>query len=236
MIVRILEKGLNDMVREVVKEFPLISVNVGQIRRSEYRGREAASGIFKHPVETAVIRPSGVSGDEVADLVNHGGPDKAVCVYCASHYPYWEQVLGRKLAYGAFGENFSVDGLTESDVHIGDVFRVGSAVVQISQPRIPCWKLGMKLGADSMPEQVSGTGKTGFYLRVLEEGAVQPGDVLQRVDTHPDRVSVGEANRIMHRDKKDREGIRKLLNLRGVLADVWIEMLERRLAKLDSEG
>ncbi|WP_276351352.1 MOSC domain-containing protein [Cohnella caldifontis] len=222
---------------EIVKEFSLVSVNAGRVRNSDYRGREAVSGIFKNPVADAVVvRPSGVSGDEVADLVNHGGPDKAVCVYSLVHYPHWERVLGRPLGYGAFGENFSVDGLMEEEVHIGDVFRVGTAAVQISQPRIPCWKLAMKWGLDTLPELAAKSGKTGFYLRVLEEGTVRTGDRLKLIRAHEDRISIDEANRVMHRDKQDVEGIRRLLELREVLAGSWIGMLERRLAKLETEG
>jgi MOSC domain-containing protein YiiM len=195
------------------------------------------SGIYKHSVDQPIaLHAEGVHGDEVADLVHHGGPDKAVCVYSLAHYPHWEQVLGRKMAYGAFGENFTVGGLLEEDVCIGDTFRAGSALVQISQPRIPCWKLAMKWGLESLPRLAATSGKTGFYFRVLEPGTAQAGDRLIRVKRHPAGVTVAEANRVMHRDKQDLAGIRSLLDLRDVLAASWIEMLTKRLAKLNSAG
>lgn len=213
--------------------YSLVSVNAGRVRISDFKGKQAVSGIFKSPVRHPVeIGPAGVSGDEVADQVNHAGPDKAVCAYSLVHYPFWEQVLGRSIGYGAFGENFTVDALLETDVAIGDVFRVGTAEVQISQPRIPCWKLAMKWESDRLPEMAAKSGKTGFYLRVLKPGTVRAGDRLTRISRHPAGITVDEANRVMHRDKDDREGIRTLLALDGVLAASWIGMLEKRLAKL----
>ncbi len=220
-----------------VLQMPLVSVNVGQKRVSAFKGKEAVSGIFKTSVRDGVeIGPQGVAGDEVADLVNHGGPDKAVCVYSRVHYPHWESVLGQNMGYGAFGENFTVDRIREEDVCIGDEFEAGQVRVQISQPRVPCWKLAMKWGLDRLPELAAKSGKTGFYFRVLEPGIVRAGDVLKRVSRHEAGITVAEANRVMHRDKDDAAGIRALLDLRGVLADSWVAPLEKRLAKLQKAG
>ncbi|WP_246578461.1 MOSC domain-containing protein [Cohnella xylanilytica] len=214
---------------------PLLSVNTGAARLGTYKGREAKSGIGKEPADRPLLLgPTGLEGDEQADLVNHGGPDKAVCVYSYLHYSHWEAVLGRKLPMGAFGENFTLDGISEDMVHVGDVFRVGGATVQISQPRVPCWKLAMRWGLDELPALVTQTGATGFYFRVLEPGEVAAGEI-ELVRRHPAGLSVKEANRIMHRDKKDTEGIRRLLAVEA-LADSWRDTLTKRLAKSEAEG
>jgi MOSC domain-containing protein YiiM len=212
--------------------FPLLSVNVGRAEDGTYKGKETKSGIGKSKIEhSAMVNEHGVSGDEQADLVNHGGPDKAICVYSFDHYPHWEKVLNRSLTYGAFGENFTVSRMKDDEVHIGDVFQVGSAVLQISQPRQPCWKLAMKWGLDELPLLVTEQGATGFYFRVLQAGEVQAGDELQLAHRHPERISVAEANRVMHKDKKDLEGIRRVLELDALSAS-WVTTFTNRLDKL----
>ncbi|MBB6730311.1 MOSC domain-containing protein [Cohnella sp. CBP 2801] len=214
---------------------PLISINTGVAETREYNGREARSGIFKRPVASSVkLGFTGLEGDEQADLVNHGGPDKAVCVYSFRHYKHWEEVLGRPLPAGAFGENFTIGDWVESDVHIGDMFEVGTARVQVSQPRIPCWKLAMKWGLSELPALVTETGATGFYFRVLEPGEVTTGEI-KLLERHPEEMTVQEANRIMHKDKTDEAGIRRLLGV-DALAGSWRGTLERRLAKLGQGG
>lgn len=218
-----------------VPSWPILSVNVGRKKTESFKGKEAVSGIYKQPAEGAAhVSPAGVSGDEVADLVHHGGPDKAVNVYSHVHYPHWEDVLGREMAFGAFGENLTVGGLREEDVCVGDVFRAGTALLQISQPRVPCWKLAMKWGLDELPALVTQSGATGFYFRVLEEGGIRAGDVMTLERRHPSRVSVAEANRVMHRDRNDQEGIGALLALEDVLAMSWITPLASRLARLQT--
>jgi MOSC domain-containing protein YiiM len=136
-----LSKGGLELAEKVSPSvFPVISVNIGSVQSGVYKGKEATSGIGKSKVDRAVfLTELGLTGDEQADLVHHGGPDKAICVYSFDHYPHWENVLNRSLSFGAFGENFTVQHLNEGDVHIGDIFQIGTAVVQISQPRVPCW-------------------------------------------------------------------------------------------------
>lgn len=219
---------------ETVKtaEYPVISVNVGVVQPGIYKGKEQESGIIKTAIEgTARLEKYGLTGDEQADLVNHGGPDKAVCVYSFNHYPHWEQVLGRSLPYGSFGENFTVRDLMEDKVCIGDTFGIGSAVVQVSQPRQPCWKLAMRWGLDALPLLVTESGATGFYFRTVTEGEVRTGDALRLLERHPDRFTVAEANRIMHRDKDDEDGIRSLLAVDALSAS-WIRTLTARLLKI----
>ena len=210
----------------------LLSVNTGAVQTTSYKGKEARSGIIKQPAAHPLkLGWTGLDGDEQADQVHHGGPDKAVCVYCRDHYPHWESALGRSLPPGAFGENFTVEGRTEEGVHIGDVFAVGTAKLQVSQPRIPCWKLAMKWGLDELPALVTESGATGFYFRVLEPGEVTTG-ALALLERHPEGLTVQEANRIMHKDKREAAGIRRLLGV-DALAASWRETLERRLAKLE---
>ncbi|TJY44584.1 MOSC domain-containing protein [Cohnella pontilimi] len=214
-------------------KIPLLSLNRGRAQTSFFKGKEAKSAIFKEPADRALeLGYEGIEGDEQADRVHHGGPDKAVCVYSLVNYPHWEQVLGRQLPFGAFGENFTIGSSTEEDVCIGDVFRVGTAVVQISQPRVPCWKLAMKWGLDGLPKLVADSGATGYYYRVLEPGSVRAGDVLVHDKRHFAGVTVAEVNRILHRNKQDIAGIEQLLRLDDVLARVLLDMLESRLARL----
>ncbi|WP_420808653.1 MOSC domain-containing protein [Cohnella luojiensis] len=212
--------------------YSLLSINIGNVKSSTYKGKEAKSGIVKSAITHAVaLAELGLAGDEQADLVNHGGKDKSVCVYSADHYPHWENVLGRKLPHGTFGENFTVRGMSERDIHIGDVYQVGTAAVQVSQPRQPCWKLAMRWGLDELPLLVTESGATGFYLRVLENGVAANGDELRLMQTHPARITVEEANRLMHKDKEDAEGIRRLLAVKELSAS-WVNTLTKRLDRL----
>ncbi len=141
------------------------------------------SGYVKPPVAGEVwIGRDHVAGDGQGDLVNHGGRDRVVLAYPGSHYPLWRRELGVNLPYGGFAENFSVAGLTEADVCIGDVFRVGGAVLQVSETRIPCWKISRRWGIDDLLDRVIATGRTGFFLRTLQEGAVRAGHAMQLVE------------------------------------------------------
>jgi MOSC domain-containing protein YiiM len=231
-----LSKGGLEMAESISQTvFPLISVNIGSVQTGVYKGKEATSSIGKSKVDrTVFLTLLGLSGDEQADLVNHGGPDKAICVYSFDHYPHWENVLHRSLSFGAFGENFTVQHLNEGDVHIGDIFHIGTAVVQISQPRIPCWKLAMKWGLDELPLLVTESGFSGFYFRVLLAGEVKAGDELLLKETHPARVTVAEANRLMHKDKEDVEAIRRFITV-DTLSTSWVDMLTSRLKRLEGE-
>lgn len=209
----------------------LVSLNAGEPRPLGYRGRTVQSGIVKPPVEGALrVSKHGLEGDAQADLKNHGGPEKAVCVYPLEHYPYWEARLGRDPGLGSFGENFSTEGLPETEVCIGDVYRVGSSLLQVSQPRQPCYKLAARHGVPEMAAWVQQTGRTGFYLRCLEPGEVQAGEDVSLVERPAGTVSVAEANRVMHHDRHDEQGIRALLAMGALLAGSWRAKLEKRLA------
>ncbi|MDG0812909.1 MOSC domain-containing protein [Cohnella rhizosphaerae] len=213
------------------RSYPLLSVNVGAAREAAFKGKPAKSGIYKEKALGAVtVRLEGLSGDEQADTVNHGGPDKAVCAYPYRHYAFWEERLGSPLAFGAFGENFTIDEIDESEVCVGDIFKIGEVALQISQPRVPCWKLAMKWGVDELPALVRDTGKTGFYFRVLTPGEVEPGELVL-VSRDPAGVTVEEANAVMHRGKADRAGMLRLHAV-DALADAWRETLTARLSRL----
>ena len=152
------------------------SLNTGLPKKEIFYGREIITGICKQPV-TGPLRLGrlGFEHDGVGDLKHHGGEDKAVCVYSLEHYPYWEDVLGIKLPAAAFGENLTVSDLREDDICIGDVFELGTALLQVSQPRQPCRTLAARYGRDDLVKLVADSGRTGFYFRVLKEGIVQKG-------------------------------------------------------------
>jgi MOSC domain-containing protein YiiM len=170
----------------------LLSVNLATEGKLQFRGREVRSGIFKAPAAGRVrLNRLGLEGDFQADPRYHGGPDKAVYVYPSEHYPHFREVLGRQdLSAGFFGENFTTEGLLEDAVSIGDVFRVGTALVQITTPRSPCFKLGAKVGSPAFVRTFLESRRLGFYLSVLEEGEVGAGDVIRRTAVDSAGLSV----------------------------------------------
>ena len=198
-------------------------------------GREDSwvSGIFKTPVAgPRVLGKTNLDGDAQADVKNHGGPDKAVCVYAHEHYAYWQRQLGLpNLSPGAFGENFTTMGLLESEMCIGDTLAVGEAqavVIQLSQPRQPCWKLARRWQIGDLVAQVQDMGYTGWYFRVLQEGIVQPGDGLHLRERPYPHLTLAEANRIMHHDKEDWATIADFLAC-PLLSASWQNSLRRRI-------
>ena len=177
----------------------IVSLNVGCPTHLD--GDEPwTSGIYKRPVSGRIaLSSTNLAGDGQADLNVHGGPDKAVCVYSADHYPFWRDEL-RVLECGPgwFGENFSVEGQSEHDVAVGDIYRIGTALVQISQPRAPCWKLGRRWSRLDMPKLVLQSGRTGWYLRVLESGNVECGDTLTVADRPFARWTIDAVNAVAY--------------------------------------
>lgn len=209
----------------------LLSVNVSLPKPVEDEGGIVWTGIFKEPVEGRVaLRRLNLDGDGQADLAVHGGPDKAVYAYPAEHYDHWRVELGRELPFGQFGENFTVTGMLEADTSIGDVYRVGTAVVQVTQPRTPCFKLGIRMGDRRFLKPFLASGRTGFYLRVLEEGEVGAGDPIELVRTDPARLTVAEILRISYRDPDDLEGAKRAASVES-LPEAWREWLLARLEK-----
>lgn len=212
-----------------MKSVEIVSLNTGKPAPLMYKNKEVASAIKKLPVtDTIFLSYINFDGDEQADLVNHGGRDKAVCVYPYEHYPYWEGELKTRLEMGAFGENLTTKGLLETEACIGDIYRLGEAVVQISQPRQPCYKLAARYGAQDMPLRVQDTGYTGFYFRVLREGKVSWADRLILEQCHPLGVTISFANRIKYIDKENQEAIHTILAVEE-LSDSWRASLAKRL-------
>jgi MOSC domain-containing protein YiiM len=211
----------------------LLSVNVSPPREVAHGAETVTTGIFKVPVEGRVmLRTLNLDGDGQADLVGHGGIYKAAYAYSIENYEYWRSELGRTdLAFGQFGENFTVEGMPEDEVHIGDVFRVGGALVEVTQPRVPCYKLGIKMGLKGFEKMFLASCRVGFYLRVLEEGLLGAGDVLDRVRTDPERITVREMCHLLYFDPKNLDGARKALRIRA-LSTGWRQSFEGRLAKV----
>lgn len=210
-------------------EVKVASLQAGKPKTYTHEGREWTTGLFKAPLEgEGVLTRLGFTVDGQADLEHHGGPDKAVCVYCFEHYPYWEDVLGLKLSGGAFGENVTLSGLTEEEACIGDVYQLGSALVRLSQPRQPCYKLGYRYNRADMPLLVQNAGYTGWYFSVLEEGMVRHGDSLKLVERSSYGITVSFANRIMHHERDNQEGIKAVLEV-PALSESWRITLTKRL-------
>jgi MOSC domain-containing protein YiiM len=217
--------------RSIAKSFTnmkVVSINLGQPRVQFYFGREVETGGQKLPVAEAFLRCTNFDGDAQADLKNHGGPDKAACVYVFDHYPFWEQWLGQSLAPGAFSENLTLSGLPETEVAIGDVWQMGAARVQVCQPRMPCNKLAGKRDSKALPDQIHATGFSGYYLRVLQEGVVRAGDAIEIVERDPADVTVQFINELLYRQRADRESFDRALAV-NALADSARRMLMKRL-------
>ncbi|RGO20722.1 MOSC domain-containing protein [Bacillus cereus] len=214
----------------MANEYQLLSLNIGLPKEVTYGGKVIHTGInkkqVKEPVYLSFVK---FNGDGQADLVHHGGVDKAVCVYTGDHYPYWEKELNQDLVYGAFGENITVSGMREEDVCIGDKFKLGQAIVQVTQPRQPCFKLAKKYNIPKLPLYFQETGYTGFYFRVLKEGWVSSVDTLKRLQSDPKGVSVAFANRIMHKEKQNIEGVKRILEV-NALSSSWRKSFEKHIS------
>lgn len=197
------------------------SLNISLPRKETFGGKEIQTGICKKPISGSIhLGVLGFEGDGVGDTKHHGGPDKAVCVYSIDHYPYWEQVLGNPLLTAPFGENLAVSNLSEDDICIGDIFQAGTALLEVSQPRQPCKTLLARYSRNDMIKLMVETGYTGFYFRVLEEGAVKKGDALIRKKKDPHGITVSFANRIYHHERKNVGAIEKVLAVPS-LSESW---------------
>lgn len=212
------------------------TLRTGRVATHDWGGREISSAGAK--VERAgrvALGELGFEGDEQADRKNHGGPDKAVLVYAAHNYPRWAAEQGLDFPDGAFFENLTLravpgaEPLDETTARLGDTWRLGSAIVQVSQPRSPCYKLAARWGVDDLVQRVTQTGWSGWYLRVLEPGEVQAGDAVVLLDRPMDAPTVGEVAHVLNRDKHDLAAARRLLEFEG-LRERWRVRLERRLA------
>jgi MOSC domain-containing protein YiiM len=210
----------------------IVSVNVGLPREVVSEGNVVRTGIFKEPVLGRVpLRRLNLDGDAQADLAVHGGPDKAVYAYAAEHYDYWrDRFPGQNLPHGIFGENLTIAGLREDALHIGDELQIGTARLVATQPRLPCFKLGIRFADPSIVPQFLASGRVGIYLAVLEEGAVSSGDTVELVRQDEHRLTVTELFRLIVHDKTNTELMRRALRVRR-LAAVWRRKFESRLGQ-----
>jgi MOSC domain-containing protein YiiM len=214
----------------------LVSVNTGLPREVTWRGRTVTTAIYKEPAHGRVaLRKLNLDGDRQADLSVHGGEYKAVYCYPLVHYEYWKRELpGRELPMGVFGENFTVDGLVEESVHLGDQFSVGSAEVIVTQPRLPCYKLGIRFEADDMVKRFFVSGRTGFYFAVAREGEVGAGDEIVLTNPDPGAVPVSEITRLYSAKRyadPDVAWVRRALRV-AALPESWKEYFRQRLQKI----
>jgi MOSC domain-containing protein YiiM len=210
----------------------LISVNVGRPRLVMWRGEAVSTGIYKKPVAGRVmLRRLNLDGDRQADLAVHGGPTKAAYVYPAEHYEFWRAELpGVELPYGMFGENFTAEGFSEEAVRIGDRFRLGGAEVMVTEPRMPCYKLGIKFGSPEILKRFLQSGRTGFYLAVVREGEVGAGDEFELVERGGGEVTVADITRLYASDRDDFATMRRALEVEA-LPESWKEHFRQRLEK-----
>lgn len=213
----------------------LLTIQVGRPTR---RGVENAehpmdqpwtSGFVKEPVSGPVwLGRTNLADDGQADLKNHGGSEKAVLAYSASHYPTWSTELGRDLPYGAFGENFTIESFSESSVCIGDVYEIGGAIVQVSQPRVPCWKISRRWRIEGLDQKVKISGRSGWYLRVLQEGYVEASQTIRLVERSYDFITVSLVNDIIHGRITERESIETVIQCKALTAK-WRDIFHQKL-------
>jgi ferredoxin-NADP reductase/MOSC domain-containing protein YiiM len=215
----------------------LLSVNVGLPRDVTWQGRTVHTGIWKAPVEgRRMVRRLNIDGDGQGDLAGHGGERRAVFVYQMDSYRYWQSHLGRyDLICGQFGENFTVDGLSDTEVCIGDRYRIGGALFEVTQPRVTCYRLGIRMNEPEMAALLVKHGRPGFYFRVLEEGEVKAGDEITQVASGPERMSVSEINALLYMPGHPRDQLERALRVPALSAG-WRNSFEALLTQESKDG
>jgi MOSC domain-containing protein YiiM len=213
----------------------IVSVNVGLPREVTWQGKLITTGIFKEPVNTPVMmRTLNLDGDGQADLTVHGGASKAVYAYPSEHYDYWRTELpGIDLPWGMFGENLTTEGLLEEAVYIGDKFRIGEAEVMVTEPRMPCYKLGIKFGRADIIKRFLASRRTGFYFAVVREGMVGAGDAVELIGREQHEISVADITRLYAFEKNDLKSLRRAIEVEA-LPDNWKGYFQHQLDKQTS--
>src|SRR4051812_19028404 len=213
----------------------LLSVNVGMPKDVSWHGRTVFTGVFKDPVSgPARVRTLNIEGDGQGDLAGHGGEQRAVFVYQMDSYRHWERELGRSdFVYGQFGENFTLDGLNDDEVCIGDRYRIGTALFEVSQPRVTCYRVGIRMDEPRIPALLVSHHRPGFYLRVLDEGPVQAGDEIVKVAAGPQRMTVAEVDALLYLPGHPRGRIERALHV-PALSPGWQESFRAMLDEPDS--
>jgi ferredoxin-NADP reductase/MOSC domain-containing protein YiiM len=214
----------------------LVSVNVGGPREVQWEGKTVRTAIWKEPVVGArMVRRINIDGDDQADRLAHGGEHRAVFVYQLDSYRYWERELGRDdFSYGQFGENFTVEGLNDDEVCIGDRYRIGGAQFEVTQPRVTCYRLGIRMDQPAMPSLVVAHHRPGFYLRVIEEGEVQAGDAIVKVADGPEQLTVAQVDALLYLPNKSRPLLERALRV-PALSEGWKGSFGELLAKADAD-
>jgi len=212
----------------------IVSLNVGLPRLVMRNDEPVSTGIFKEPVAGRVLlRTLNLDGDRQADLSVHGGPEKAVYAYPSEHYSFWKEELPEmELPWGMFGENFTTTGLHETEIHIGDRFRIGAAEVMVTQPRLPCYKLGIRFGRADIIKRFLLSERTGFYFSVLKEGEVGVGDEFNLIEKNVSGVRVVDVTRLYSSDKHNVDLLRQAIDTKA-LPESWRDYLQERLEKLE---
>ena len=213
----------------------LVSVNVGRPREIDWQGKTVRTAIWKDPVEgPQMVRRINIDGDDQADRLAHGGEHRAVFVYQIDSYHYWERELGRDdFSYGQFGENFTVEGLADAEVCIGDRYRIGEAVFEVTQPRVTCYRVGIRMNDPAMPTLLVAHHRPGFYFRVLEEGLVRAGDEIEKVTDGPERLTVADIDALLYLPHKSHALLECALRV-PALSEGWQGSFRELLAKLDA--
>jgi len=211
----------------------LISLNVGLPRIVESNGQSVTTGIFKDPKQGPVmLRTLNLDGDRQADLKVHGGVSKAVYGYPVEHYEFWRRELpNMELPFGMFGENFTTEGLFEDKLNVGDRFRIGEAEVMVTEPRLPCYKLGIKFGRADILRRFLQSRRTGFYFAVVNEGEVQAGDEIELLSRDGNNITIADITRLYAFEKDDVDTLRRAVKLEA-LSESWREYFQKQIQKL----
>src|SRR5499433_1141624 len=215
----------------------LLSVNVGLPRDIEWQGKTVHTAVWKAPVQgRRMVRRLNVDGDGQGDLHGHGGEQRAAFVYQIESYQYWQSRLGRSdFTYGQFGENFTIEGLSDQEVCIGDRYQVGGAMLEVTQPRVTCYRVGIRMNEPEMPALLVAHGRTGFYFRVLEEGEVGAGDEIILIAPGPERMSVFTIDALLYMPGHPRDQLERALRISALSAG-WRKSFEALLTQTSAGG
>ena len=211
----------------------VLSINISEPKKITFNGKELITSIYKMPINKEVeVGQLGIEGDRQADLQVHGGYDKAVYAYSHSHYSHWSEIMKKPYEeFGLVGENLTIDNFDERDVFIGDEYKIGTTLLQISQPRIPCYKIGIKMNSREFPKLFSQSGLLGSYMRVIEVGKMKIGDSVELSRRDDDSMSIFEISQLLFVDIKNIEGMKKAIDLKYLSEEIK-ERFRERLMKL----
>ena len=211
----------------------VLSINISEPKKITFNGKELITSIYKMPINKEVeVGQLGIEGDRQADLQVHGGYDKAVYAYSHSHYSHWSEIMKKSYEeFGLVGENLTIDNFDERDVFIGDEYKIGTTLLQVSQPRIPCYKIGIKMNSREFPKLFSQSGLLGSYMRVIEVGKMKIGDSVELSRRDDDSMSIFEISQLLFVDIKNIEGMKKAIDLKYLSEEIK-ERFRERLMKL----